>query len=168
MAPPEVNKPKFLANCGAFDRYLNDAPSGVLALPAYERKPFQKTVGLREHLKKAHSEDGFAPVTLKAGNLDKATKDAAKAFFNGLYSRGASQATPAAAAPAPAKHPLPLKRGRMVNKGEVLRILGINARKDLPCAACKAAGCIYNKAICDHLATFDIPMESQVGELDEA
>jgi hypothetical protein len=37
MAPPEVNKPKFLANCGAFDRYLNDAPSGVLTLPAYER-----------------------------------------------------------------------------------------------------------------------------------
>jgi hypothetical protein len=33
----EVNKPKFLANCGAFDRYLNEAPSGVLALPAYER-----------------------------------------------------------------------------------------------------------------------------------
>jgi hypothetical protein len=37
MAPPEVNKPKFLVNCGAFDRYLNDAPSGVITLPAYER-----------------------------------------------------------------------------------------------------------------------------------
>ncbi|KAJ5439312.1 uncharacterized protein N7458_010310 [Penicillium daleae] len=186
MAAFEINKPKFLVNCGAFDRYLNDAPSGVLTLPAYERnaddevivhvgevfcrvpdcehgkKAFQKTVGLREHLKKAHSQDGFAPVTLKAGNLDKATKDAAKAFFNGLYSRGASQATPVAAAPA--KRPLPLKRGGEVNKGEVLRILGLNARKDIPCAACKAADlpkrCIFNKAICDHLATFDIPEES--------
>jgi hypothetical protein len=37
MTPSEVKKPKFLANCGAFDRYLNDAASGVLILPAYER-----------------------------------------------------------------------------------------------------------------------------------
>ncbi|KAJ5543387.1 hypothetical protein N7535_005815 [Penicillium sp. DV-2018c] len=179
----EVNKPKFLVNCGAFDRYLNDTPSGALTLPAYEskvivrpgevfcrvpecergKKPFQKTVGLHEHLKMAHSEDGFAPVTMKAGTLDKATKDAARAFFNGLYSRRASQAIPE-----PTKHPLPLKRGGTVNKGEVIRILNLNARKDVPCAACKAAdlpkSCIFNLAVCDHLATFDIPMGSQAGE----
>ncbi|KAJ5542813.1 hypothetical protein N7535_005240 [Penicillium sp. DV-2018c] len=55
------------------------------------KKPFQKTVGLPEHLKKAYTEDGFAPITLMAGILDKAAKDAAKAPFNGPYSRGASQ-----------------------------------------------------------------------------
>jgi hypothetical protein len=73
--------------------------------------PFQKTVGLREHVKKAHGQDGFAPVALKAGNLDKATKDAAKAFFNGIYTRAGPAAPASASPPAPAKRPLPLKKG---------------------------------------------------------
>ena len=61
----------------------------------------------------AHGKDGFNPVKLKAGNLDIATKDAAKAFFNGLYTRGnAAQASSSA----PAKRALPLKRGGEVSE----------------------------------------------------
>ncbi|KAJ5456114.1 uncharacterized protein N7458_003697 [Penicillium daleae] len=132
MAPFEINKLKFLVNCGAFDRYLNGAPSGVLTLLAYQRNADDEVI-------------------VYVGEVFCRVPDCEH-----------RKATPVAAAPA--KRPLLLKRGGEVNKGEVLRILGLNARKDVPCAACKAADlpkrCIFNKAICDHLATFDIPEES--------
>jgi hypothetical protein len=37
MAPTKINKPKFLVNCEAFKRYLNDAATEGFVLPAYER-----------------------------------------------------------------------------------------------------------------------------------
>ncbi|KAJ5456093.1 uncharacterized protein N7458_003676 [Penicillium daleae] len=76
MPGVEVNKLKFLVNCGAFTRYLTNAQSGVLALPVYDRNEnnevivyvgevfcrvvdceySRKTVGLREYLKLAYTE----------------------------------------------------------------------------------------------------------------
>lgn len=41
MAPTEINKPKFLVNCEAFKRYLNDAATEGFVLPAYEKVSFQ-------------------------------------------------------------------------------------------------------------------------------
>jgi hypothetical protein len=61
-----------------------------------------KTVGLREHVKHAHGDQGFKPAQLRAGSLQRAEKDAAKAFFNSLYNR---EPTPSATLATPAMLP---------------------------------------------------------------